>query len=154
MGNFKFHKKTGSGKGYGRHDYGRPSFGADRGDREMFETVCSACGKTTMVPFRPNGKKPVFCNDCFKKNGGASDEPRRSSFVKRADYGRRPDFEKKPSGPIYDGQIELINRKIDRLTDMVKTLLAANGQVEAKPKKEKKLENATPIEAPETMPEA
>lgn len=148
MGNFKFHKKTGSGKNFGHRDYGRPSFG---GDREMFETVCSACGKTTMVPFRPNGKKPVFCNDCFKKQGGGADEPRRSTFVKRADYGRRPDFEKKSTAQ-YDAQIEMLNRKIDRLTDMVKTLLVS-GKSEPKPKKEKKLKNATPIEVPETAPE-
>ncbi len=34
--------------------------------REMFPAVCAACGKETMVPFRPSNDKPVFCRDCFK----------------------------------------------------------------------------------------
>jgi CxxC-x17-CxxC domain-containing protein len=151
MGNFKFHKKTGSGKGFGRPSY-RPSYGGDRENREMFEAVCSSCGKTAMVPFRPNGKKPVFCNACFKKNSPANDGDR-PGFVKRTDYGRRPDFEKRPSAPKYNGEMEMINRKIDRLTDMVKTLLAA-GNKETKPKAEKKLKNATPVQLPEPLAEA
>lgn len=147
MGNFKFHKKSGSGNGYGHHDYGRPSYGGQRGgNREMFEAVCSACGKTTTVPFRPNGKKPVFCNDCFRKEGGNAEDSSRRSFVKRPDYGRRPDFEKRPQVPQYDQQIEMLNRKIDRLTDMMKALLADGKQeTAAAPKKAKKLKNATPI---------
>lgn len=148
MGNFKFHKKTGSGKGFGRPSY-RPSYGGNREDREMFEATCSSCGKTAMVPFRPNGKKPVFCNACFKKSS-QSNEGDRPGFVKRTDYGRRPDFEKRPAAPKYDGEIEMINRKIDRLTDMVKTLLASSNK-ETKPKTEKKLKNATPVQLPEDI---
>ncbi len=30
-----------------------------------FEVQCSACGKMTRVKFRPNGKRPVYCQDCF-----------------------------------------------------------------------------------------
>ena len=33
--------------------------------REMHPAVCAQCGKDTMVPFRPRGDKPVYCNDCF-----------------------------------------------------------------------------------------
>jgi CxxC-x17-CxxC domain-containing protein len=42
--------------------------GTSRGgsDREMFPAVCSACGKDTMVPFRPSNDKPVYCKDCFQ----------------------------------------------------------------------------------------
>ena len=34
--------------------------------REMHEAVCASCGKTTQVPFRPSGVKPVYCSDCYK----------------------------------------------------------------------------------------
>jgi len=60
---------------------GRPSFGAPARPRfgggfsssgrgrddvpEKFDAVCSKCGKACQVPFRPNGKRPVYCNDCF-----------------------------------------------------------------------------------------
>lgn len=37
------------------------------GQKEMFEAVCSNCGATTQVPFKPNGLKPVYCRDCFRK---------------------------------------------------------------------------------------
>ncbi len=35
--------------------------------REMFPAVCSACGASTQVPFKPSGDKPVYCSDCFRK---------------------------------------------------------------------------------------
>jgi CxxC-x17-CxxC domain-containing protein len=58
---------------------GRPSFGAPTRPRfggggsargrddvpQKFDAVCSKCGKACQVPFRPNGKRPVYCNDCF-----------------------------------------------------------------------------------------
>ncbi|MDF2565616.1 MAG: hypothetical protein K0Q53_2011 [Massilibacillus sp.] len=37
-----------------------------RQQREMFDTVCSECGKETQVPFKPTAGKPVFCRDCFQ----------------------------------------------------------------------------------------
>jgi CxxC-x17-CxxC domain-containing protein len=32
----------------------------------MHKAVCSECGKSCEVPFRPSGDKPVYCSDCFK----------------------------------------------------------------------------------------
>jgi CxxC-x17-CxxC domain-containing protein len=40
----------------------RDSYGSAR---EMHPAVCAECGRNTMVPFRPNGQKPVYCSDCF-----------------------------------------------------------------------------------------
>lgn len=37
-----------------------------RGDREMYPAVCAGCGKDTMVPFKPNPDKPVYCKDCYQ----------------------------------------------------------------------------------------
>ena len=36
------------------------------GVREFHEAVCSSCGVTTQVPFRPTAGKPVYCRDCFQ----------------------------------------------------------------------------------------
>ncbi len=33
--------------------------------KEMFETKCDGCGNETMVPFKPDGKRPVLCKDCL-----------------------------------------------------------------------------------------
>ncbi len=38
---------------------------ASGGNRTMHEVVCSACGKTAMVPFVPSGDRPVYCSECF-----------------------------------------------------------------------------------------
>ncbi len=38
-----------------------------QGNREMFKAVCSKCGKSCEVPFKPTEGKPVFCKDCFVK---------------------------------------------------------------------------------------
>jgi CxxC-x17-CxxC domain-containing protein len=38
----------------------------------MFDAVCAQCGANCQVPFRPNGRKEVFCSKCFETNGGGS----------------------------------------------------------------------------------
>lgn len=43
------------------------SAGATAGEGGKFETVCSSCGKTTTVPFKPEPGRPVYCQDCLKK---------------------------------------------------------------------------------------
>jgi len=41
--------------------------GEKKQQREMFDAICSECGNDCKVPFQPNGEKPVYCSDCFKK---------------------------------------------------------------------------------------
>ena len=36
--------------------------------RKMNKTVCTECGKETEVPFVPDGKRPVYCRECFHKH--------------------------------------------------------------------------------------
>lgn len=42
------------------------------GSRQMYDAVCSNCGKPCQVPFQPrlgeDGKpvKPIYCNDCYR----------------------------------------------------------------------------------------
>lgn len=45
----------------------------ERRPMEMHDVVCAKCGKDCQVPFKPTSDKPVFCNDCFKSEGGKSD---------------------------------------------------------------------------------
>jgi CxxC-x17-CxxC domain-containing protein len=49
----------------------------------MHKASCAECGNSCEVPFKPNGKKPVLCGDCFRKddNGGErSERSERPSF--------------------------------------------------------------------------
>ena len=37
--------------------------------RQMFPAVCAECGKDTEVPFEPREGRPVYCSDCYRKEG-------------------------------------------------------------------------------------
>lgn len=85
MGNFNRDRRPGGGRDRGsRGGFGGGrdrGFGGDRRDRdnrsaEMHHAVCDGCGVDCEVPFRPTSGKPVYCNDCFKKNDS---RPSRSS---------------------------------------------------------------------------
>ncbi len=129
---------------------GRPSFGGpkrwggnDRGGRddrptEMFKAVCSECGKTCEVPFRPSGDKPVFCNECFgKKKGDTGTAPRNDRGGR--DFSPKPAYT--PAAPAVSDsmhkQMESINSKLDRLIKLME------GTAVVKPAK---VENVKPWE--------
>jgi len=59
---------NGGGNGYsnGEHNGNR----APRGDREMFDATCAACGAPARVPFRPAAGRPVYCRDCYTSRQG------------------------------------------------------------------------------------
>ena len=44
--------------------------GYDRGPREMHSITCADCGKDATVPFKPRGDRPVYCSDCYSRQGG------------------------------------------------------------------------------------
>lgn len=59
----------------GRRDSGRSNgrssnrFGGRSFDRpERTKVTCSSCGEKCEVPFKPTSSKPVYCDDCFKKD--------------------------------------------------------------------------------------
>ncbi len=74
-----------SSGGSGRRQFGN----RDRPRPQMHEAVCSECGKKCEVPFKPTGRKPVYCSQCFsnQKEGSSNNSERRS-------YGR-PRFQDK-----------------------------------------------------------
>jgi CxxC-x17-CxxC domain-containing protein len=59
------------GGGFARRDSGRGGFNrGGGGGNSMHKAVCDACKKDCEVPFRPTSGKPIFCSDCFSKQGG------------------------------------------------------------------------------------
>ena len=52
-------RQTRKSQRYSNSDYRSP--------RQMFPVTCAECGKSTEVPFEPNGDKPVYCSDCYRK---------------------------------------------------------------------------------------
>ncbi len=49
---------------------------------EMYDAVCSDCGKDCKVPFKPTSGKPIYCSSCFEKydkKDSGDRKPRRDS---------------------------------------------------------------------------
>jgi CxxC-x17-CxxC domain-containing protein len=122
-------RKSGGGRPPNRRGFSeaaRAPFGGNAGNRggkraygdhqeiaQKFDAVCSSCGKACQVPFRPNGKKPVYCKDCF-------DAPR------KATPGGGRNFAANDNGggggkSIADltRQIAAMNEKIDRMLEII-----------------------------------
>lgn len=77
----KFGGGFGGGRSFGRRD--------DRGPAEMHEATCNECRKSCQVPFKPNGRKPVYCSDCFKRDEGGERERPQYGERERPQYGER-----------------------------------------------------------------
>ncbi len=135
----KFSKDSRPG-GYARPSGGRPSFGGSRGPRsdsrgfgdreqpEMFTATCSKCHKACEVPFRPNGKKPIFCRDCFQReDGGRPSNDRNDRFEKRSYNDERPMG--RPAPVAEDPRIGAMQRELTtmhaKLDLLMKTLEGA-----------------------------
>ena len=158
----------------GKPSYGsKPAFGGARsfdkkpwenrggerksfGDKPMYDAVCSNCGNPCQVPFKPNGMKPVLCNNCFaKQNGeevfvpnGRSETPR--SFDRGSD--RTP-----AAKPANDYRIDNLVKQMEQVTGKLDTLIglmSKNAQQPAKAAapapvaKVAELAKATPVAAP------
>lgn len=68
-GGSRGHRHGGGGGGGGHRSHGGGGGGGGYGDRpqrEFHEAVCSECGQTTTVPFKPKPGRPVFCRDCYR----------------------------------------------------------------------------------------
>jgi CxxC-x17-CxxC domain-containing protein len=92
------------------------------GEKPMYKADCAKCGNTCEVPFRPSGDRPVYCRECFGKDGskGGNDELK--------------------------AQIEAVNAKLDRILIL---LAPAGSKPTAEVKKAVKVEVAeTVAEAP------
>ena len=92
---------------FGSHSGPRP-------DRPMFKAMCDACGEACMVPFKPNGSKPVYCRECFKKDENAPSyaAPRERSF----DRGDRPAAPSANNAKM-EAQLSRIEAKLDELLE-------------------------------------
>ena len=40
-------------------------------ERGKFETLCSDCGKSCQIPFKPDGSRPIYCKECWTKRKSA-----------------------------------------------------------------------------------
>jgi CxxC-x17-CxxC domain-containing protein len=110
--------------------FGRPHGGNDRpfnknnsfGPKELFDAECENCHKRCQVPFRPNGKKPVYCSDCFKRE----ERPQQDRFEQRP-YERRerPSGPGPASAPAPDRRIDDLKRQLDAVQATLEKLVSS-----------------------------
>lgn len=136
----------------------RPSFGRG-GDRPQgFKTTCDQCGKSCEVPFRPNGDKPVYCNDCFGDKRDSFNEfdrkPSRDSrdggYEKKRDYpttqSARPGVDNIQFADLKK-QMELMNSKLDRLVSALSNTPAPKAEKPTETLKEVVKKASAPVVA-------
>lgn len=125
----KYPQKGGSFGGQGKPSYGRKTW-EDRSNGQMFQAKCANCGKMAEVPFRPNGKKPVYCKDCFATMGGRPSDDRGTRggdrFPKKEFSNKRDDFRDRPRPDMapranddMKRQIDALHIKVDRMMRML-----------------------------------
>lgn len=97
------------------------SFDRDQRD-DLHDATCSSCGKPCQVPFKPNGRKPVLCRDCYKTDGAPGRFSRDASSSGPGFKGKKS-FSKFPAAaPAVDtkkieARLDAIENKIDLLIE-------------------------------------
>jgi len=87
-----------------------------RGDfKPMHKATCAECNSNCEVPFKPNGRKPVLCSDCFKKSDDRP-SPNYSSRERRPECSERPSYDR---GSDFSEQLNKINAKLDTILRMM-----------------------------------
>ncbi len=103
-----------------------PAFGSDR-SAEKHKASCNSCHKICEVPFRPNGKKPVYCRDCFKSNmPSPSFSPAFRGPETRKTEVRKDDTD---TGDMKK-QFSILNTKLDRLIAVIEAQTRALSSTE------------------------
>ncbi len=129
---------------------GGSRFGGDRGGRgdrpQMFDATCANCGNECQVPFRPTGDKPVYCNNCFRRDddrGSDRGGNRGGDFDRKPKPSRNFDFRERAE-TIKEGkdnridelktQVSAMSAKLDTLMGMVTAMSAPSEKPAAKKK--------------------
>lgn len=142
----KFRKPHGGNREGGGFDRkgGRPSFGGRPpfqrdgnrgfGSGEKYDAICAHCGKACQVPFRPNGKKPVYCKDCFNRDRAAM--PQNTFGPVNAPPVNAPRLQTEDTKiDELKRQVNALNIKIDRVLEIVTTRKATEERpVQSEPK--------------------
>ncbi len=123
-------------------DFTPKSFG-ERGDRDGardskrksgYDAVCSDCGSECEVPFKPNGKKDVYCNDCYGAHSPNGHDESTGGKARRSDdrsfdspRANKSEGECCGSGKCGSGEndrLDKLNAKLDRLTLILTSFIA------------------------------
>ncbi len=83
--------------------------------QSLHEATCAKCNKTCQVPFKPNGRKPIYCSDCFRRDEGTTNH----RFTDRKNnHSDKPMYQAPVTGHDHVGdELKAINEKLDAIID-------------------------------------
>jgi CxxC-x17-CxxC domain-containing protein len=90
--------------------------GRDFPQKEMYDAECNSCHQRCQVPFRPNGKKPVYCKDCYVQDT----QNTRTRFDSRSD--RPTTVPSAQSDSRFDDlkrELATVNKNLERLIGII-----------------------------------
>ncbi|HEY0011095.1 MAG TPA: CxxC-x17-CxxC domain-containing protein [Candidatus Paceibacterota bacterium] len=132
---------------------GGQRFSGNRGfdQKEMFSAECNSCHKQCQVPFRPNGKKPVYCPDCFKRDDDRGERPRFDTreYAPQRQQAPAPTSTKDPRIDDLKRQLDTMNATLERL---VSALDSSNRAAALTKEVQKHVPAAKPASAPAKAP--
>ena len=106
-------------KSFGKRDLGTrgraPGFGAHVSatrSGEAHKTTCDGCHAPCEVPFVPNGKKPVYCRNCYKGKDTTT------SFTGQP-FSAPTEFNSEDGSTDLKKQFSILNTKLDRLISAI-----------------------------------
>lgn len=116
-GGKKFAGPRGGASGFGGGD--RDS---DRGT--LHDATCAKCNSHCQVPFRPNGRKPVYCSNCFVRDADSAPRFERGGYSKpsfgdKPAYGAKRPYVSTPrdNSSAIDAQLKAVNAKLDQIIE-------------------------------------
>lgn len=112
---------------------GGRSFNRGTRDRELFRTTCSNCGKECEVPFKPTGSKPVFCSECFQRNGGETRRANDRDYASRRPSFQHPQYnepQRNEHPEQNNDQFASLNAKLDKIIALLDQKTLAQSKAE------------------------
>lgn len=104
----------------GSRGNGFRSGGGFQGRKEKFRATCATCGSSCEVPFKPNGRKPVLCSDCFQDDQGYDARPRHDKRPRHHHDDRAPKHHKQDSQT--QEELVKIRRKLDYIIKILESV--------------------------------
>ena len=114
---------------------------------EMHRAICSKCGQPCEVPFRPNGQKPLYCNNCFNDQTRSAPLMRPPSFSQPQPQSQPQNAPEKRVDEL-KRQIDAVQSKLDLVLQMLEASkpkeTPAPVEIKTAPLKKKAISKKTP----------
>ena len=110
--------RFGGGRGFGGDRPAGRSFseGRDEQGGGLHDATCAKCNAHCQVPFRPNGRKPVYCSNCFVRDEQSAPRFERGGYDKPS-YGEKRPYVSTPrnNSAELETQLKAVNAKLDQI---------------------------------------